>query len=264
MKLRLAITLVMTTSCLSGVESLGPAPDADPAAPDADPAAPDADPAAPDGPPVIIDAQPSTECVALPARSGEATYYDFADGSGNCSFAATPEDLMVGAMNHTDYADSATCGTCAAITGPLGSVEVRIVDQCPECAPGDIDLSPEAFAEIANIVDGRVAISWRQIPCPVTGPTIYKFKDGSNQWWTAVQVRNHRHQVASLEYQSGGNWIDVERLDYNFFVAAAGMGAGPLSFRITDIHGHELVDSGIPELDDAEVSGAGQFPPCAD
>ena len=39
-----------------------------------------------------------------PEHQGEATYYDFADGSGNCSFPATPDDLDVGAMNDTDYA----------------------------------------------------------------------------------------------------------------------------------------------------------------
>ncbi|HTJ80909.1 MAG TPA: expansin EXLX1 family cellulose-binding protein, partial [Polyangiaceae bacterium] len=84
-------------------------------------------------------------------HSGDATYYDFADGSGNCSFPATPDDLMVGAMNHTDYADSAVCGACADVTGPNGTVHIRIVDQCPECPQGNIDLSPEAFAVISPL-----------------------------------------------------------------------------------------------------------------
>ncbi|MEJ7731391.1 MAG: hypothetical protein WKG00_19515 [Polyangiaceae bacterium] len=42
-------------------------------------------------------------CGESPLRTGEATYYDFADGSGNCSFPATPEDLRVAAMNAVDY-----------------------------------------------------------------------------------------------------------------------------------------------------------------
>ena len=46
-------------------------------------------------------------------HTGEATYYD-ATGAGNCGFPATPDDLMVGAMNQTDYAASAVCGACAA------------------------------------------------------------------------------------------------------------------------------------------------------
>src|SRR5688500_431718 len=90
-----------------------------------------------------------TPCAGAEPHEGEATYYDFADGSGNCGFPATPEDLMVAAMNHTDYAGSAACGACVRAVGPNGSVDVRIVDRCPECPAGDIDLSPEAFERIA-------------------------------------------------------------------------------------------------------------------
>ena len=39
-------------------------------------------------------------CADAQRYAGEATYYD-ADGSGNCSFPASPEDLMVAAMNET-------------------------------------------------------------------------------------------------------------------------------------------------------------------
>lgn len=197
-------------------------------------------------------------------HSGEGTYYD-ADGSGACSFPATPDDLMVGAMNLTDYADSAVCGTCLDLTGPSGSVTVRVVDLCPECAPGDVDLSPQAFEQIADLVQGRVAIDWRFVPCDVVGPIRYHFKEGSNQWWSAVQIRNHRHQIASLEYLSGGsNWVDVPRLDYNFFVEASGMGPGPYTFRVTDIYGQVLEDSGIEFVEGGEVEGSAQFPPCAE
>jgi len=83
-----------------------------------------------------------TPCDGAESHTGEATYYTFADGSGNCGSPATPNDLMVGAMNHTDYAGSAACGACARIVGPQGTVDVRIVDRCPECPQGDIDLSP--------------------------------------------------------------------------------------------------------------------------
>lgn len=206
--------------------------------------------------------EPGQPCQGAPSRSGEATYYDFADGSGNCGFPATPDDLRVGAMNHVDYAGSAVCGSCVRIDGPDGSVDVRIVDQCPECPAGDIDLSPEAFALIAPLEAGRVPISWQTIECPVTGPVVYHFKDGSNPYWTAVQIRNHRHAIARFEVQQEGAWVDVPRLDYNYFVRDSGMGEGPLSLRITDVLGNVLEDAGIPLLDDADAAGAGQFPAC--
>lgn len=201
-------------------------------------------------------------CDDASVRSGEATYYDFADGSGNCGFPATPDDLRVAALNHVDYAGSAACGSCVRIEGPDGSVDVRIVDQCPECPAGDIDLSPEAFERIAPLAAGRVPISWQTISCPVQGPVVYHFKDGSNPWWTAVQVRNHRNAIARFEVQQGDAWVEVPRVDYNYFVQDSGMGEGPLSFRITDVRGSVLEDSGIPLLDDGDAPGAAQFEGC--
>lgn len=194
---------------------------------------------------------------------GEATYYTFADGRGNCGFPATPNDLMVGAMNQTDYDGSYACGTCVEITGPDSTIDIRIVDQCPECKPGDIDLSPLAFEKIAARELGRVPISWHVIPCPVTGPIVYHFKDGSNPWWTAVQIRNHRYPVLRLEYlDSNGQFVDIPRTDYNYFVKADGMGPGPYTFRVTDLVGQTLSDSEIGLVEDGNVLGAAQFSLC--
>ncbi|MBI5532342.1 MAG: hypothetical protein HY898_06490 [Deltaproteobacteria bacterium] len=207
----------------------------------------------------------TTPCDGTPKTyTGDATYYDFADGSGNCGFPATPNDLMVGAMNQTDYAGSAACGACAQIQGPDGTITIRVVDRCPECKPGDIDLSPSAFAKIADPALGRVTITWNYVECPVTGNIIYHFKDGSNPWWTAVQIRNHRYAIQSVEYLSGGSYKAIERLEYNYFVEPSGMGDGPYTLRVTDVHGHVLEDSGIPgKLDNADAPGASQFPACA-
>lgn len=196
-------------------------------------------------------------------HEGEGTFYD-ADGSGNCSFPASPDDLMVAAMNETDYAGSAVCGACARVAGPDGEVTVRIVDRCPECAPGDVDLSAESFARIADPVDGRVAISWRFVPCELSGPIAYHFKDGSNPWWAAVQVRNHRHRIDRFEYRADdGSWVEVARANYNYFVEAAGMGPGPYDFRVTDVWGNVLEDTGIPLSPTEEIAGGAQLPACA-
>jgi expansin len=195
---------------------------------------------------------------------GDATYYTFADGSGNCMFDPTPNDLMVGAMNQEDYAGSSVCGECAKVTGPGGDeITIRIVDRCPECAKGDIDLSPQAFEKLAELRLGRIKIQWHRIPCDVSGSIQYHFKDGSNQWWTAVQIRNHRHPIARFEYQKGdGTFVEVNRTDYNYFVEPAGMGPGPYTFRVTDIFGHQLIDSSIPHQENSSVDGADQFPLC--
>ena len=192
-------------------------------------------------------------------HTGDGTYYG-ATGAGNCSFDPSPENLMVAALNHVDYADSALCGAFIEVTGPQGSVIVRVVDQCPECPEGDVDLSQEAFAQIAQLSAGRVPISWQLVSMPLDGPIVYHFKDGSNQWWTAVQIRNHRNPILKLEYFNGSSYQEVPRLSYNYFVQSSGMGPGPYTFRVTDILGNVLVDSSIPHMENGDVSGSGQFP----
>lgn len=195
-----------------------------------------------------------------PIHHGEGTYYD-ADGSGNCSFPPSPENLMVAAMNNSDYNQADYCGAYIQVTGPEGTVVVRIVDRCPECAPGDIDLSLQAFAQIAEVAHGRVPISWQLISYPVEGPIVYQFKDGSNPWWTAVQIRNHRHPISKFEYLSDAGWVELPRQQWNYFLADQGLGDGPFSFRVTDSFGRTLIDHNIPLLDNASAPGSGQFPP---
>lgn len=205
---------------------------------------------------------PGGSCTdAPPEASGEGTYYD-ADGTGNCGFDASPNDLLVAAMNAADYNTAAWCGACLEVTGPMGTVTVRVVDQCPECVHGDLDLSREAFAMIAPLSAGRVPITWHEVACNVSGPIAYHFKDGSNPYWTAIQIRNHRYPIASLEAQDGDSWHAIPRVDYNYFVESAGLGPGPYTLRVTDTRGHVVEDSGIALGDNVTRSGAAQFPAC--
>jgi len=196
-----------------------------------------------------------------PVHQGVATYYN-ATGAGACLFDAAPNDLMVAAMNAPDFNNSAVCGEFVSVSGPKGAVNVRIVDLCPECQSGHLDLSQQAFAKIADLPQGIVPITWQVISPPLAGPIAYHFKDGSNQWWTAVQIRNHRNPIAKFEYlQSPNHWVAVPRMPYNYFVQTnPGMGTGPYTFRVTDSYGNVLSDSGIPAMDNGTVNGSGQFP----
>ncbi|MBN1538190.1 MAG: hypothetical protein JW908_15740 [Anaerolineales bacterium] len=195
-----------------------------------------------------------------PIHQGIATYY-YATGEGACMFDASPGDLMVAAMNAEEYENASYCGAYVHVIGPSGEITVRIVDLCPECKAGHLDLSQQAFAQIAGLPLGRVDITWQVISPVLAGPIAYHFKDGSNQWWTAVQVRNHRNPVAKLEYLRGSEWVNVPRTSYNYFVQTnPGMGTGPYTFRVTDWYGNVLSDSGIPHVEEGTVNGTGQFP----
>ncbi len=196
-----------------------------------------------------------------PIHQGIATYY-YATGEGACSFDASPNDMMVAAMNADEYNNASYCGTYVHVIGSQGEVTVRIVDLCPECKAGHLDLSEEAFAQIDDLPLGRVNITWQLVSPELTGPIAYHFMEASNQWWTAVQIRNHRNPIAKLEYLTGGVWVEVPRTSWNYFVQTEpGMGVGPFTFRVTDWYGHVLTDSGIPHTPGGSVNGAGQFPP---
>jgi expansin len=193
-------------------------------------------------------------------KSGIATYYA-ADGSGNCSFDATPNDLDVVALNPTDYAESAACGSCMLVRGELGDVRVRVVDSCPGCDAGHLDLSEQAFAKIAEKKKGRVQITYQTVACDLTGSVSYHYKEGSSKYWTAIQVRNHRLPVAKVEYARGGAFVEMKRANYNYFIEAAGVGEqqSGLRVRVTAADGQTIEDTLPKILDNELATGASQF-----
>jgi expansin (peptidoglycan-binding protein) len=193
-------------------------------------------------------------------ENGRATYYG-ADGSGNCGYDPSPNDLDVAAMDAAEWNGSAVCGECVAITGPKGSVTVRIVDQCPDCESGHLDLSQEAFAKIADVSAGNVPITWQVVACSPSGPVQYFIKDGSSQYWTAIQVRNSKYAISKLEWKSGaGAYANVNRVDYNYFVVDQGVGPGPYSVRITSSTGAVLEDTMPAVVASSTITGGAQFP----
>lgn len=207
------------------------------------------------------DSQPGPACSAAPdPETGDGTYYD-ADGTGNCSFDADPS-FLVAAMNHTDYGNSEWCGACIEVTGPKGSVTVRVTDQCPGCSKGDLDLSQTAFDMIADHAAGRVSVTWHEVACDVTGPIGYHFKEGDTQYYTALQIRNTRYPIAKVEAMVNGAYQDIPRKDYNYFVPTTGLGKGPFQFRVTDQRGHVVEDTGIELGDNVTRNGATQFQTC--
>ncbi|CAO3572495.1 unnamed protein product [Mortierella alpina] len=109
---------------------------------------------------------------------GEGTYYDpsvrvgtdkFTMGACEFEYINSMQD-MIAALNKPDFgsfprsSNSPACGQCIRVTGPNGSVDVQIVDMCPGCKSGDIDLTPGAFSKVAHIDAGRVRITWERCP----------------------------------------------------------------------------------------------------
>ncbi len=196
-------------------------------------------------------------------KSGVATFYDASGASEwNCSFPVKDGPIDVTALNFPEYAKSASCGACFLVKGPKGSVTVRVVDSCPGCEVGHLDLSAEAFAKIANPVDGKVPITYQGVACEVTGNVSYHFKEGSSKYWTAIQVRNHRLPITKVEYKKNGAFADMPRADYNYFIDTKGVGDQPsgLHVRVTAVDGQTIEDD-LPGTIQADklVPGTAQF-----
>ncbi len=196
-------------------------------------------------------------------HTGEGTFYG-GGYEGGCAMLdpISREDYWIVAMNLEDYNNAQLAGAYIEVTGELGTINMLVTDLLPEGKKGDLDLYTDAFPLIAPVEKGRVPVSWRIIPLDSAenAPVSFKFKEGSSAFWCGVQVRNHRYPVTRLEYlNDDGEFIELPRRQYNFF-ESMDMGAGPFTFRITDIYGQVIIDENIPLVPDGITEGHVQFP----
>ncbi|KAL8706976.1 MAG: hypothetical protein Q9201_000024 [Fulgogasparrea decipioides] len=99
-------------------------------------------------------------------KVGDLTYY--APGLGACGKYNTGNENIC-AISHTVY-DAASngpnpntnplCGHRIRASRGGRSVVVTVVDRCEACKAQDIDLSPGAFQQLAELSEGRVEVSW--------------------------------------------------------------------------------------------------------
>ncbi|KAF9314150.1 hypothetical protein BG003_004495, partial [Podila horticola] len=95
---------------------------------------------------------------ATGSYSGRGTW--FTDSVGSCGTKFTTNDLIV-AMNAPQQGGSnAQCGKTVHIQHGGKSVTAKVVDTCPECASGSLDLSQAAFQSLASLDQGEIDITW--------------------------------------------------------------------------------------------------------
>ncbi|CAF0806090.1 unnamed protein product [Rotaria sp. Silwood1] len=103
---------------------------------------------------------------------GDATYYSVSVGYTACG-TMNSDSEYIAALNAPQFDPytpggnpnrNSLCGKLANVVGPLGSVTVKIVDRCPVCKYGDLDLSEAAFrAAVGDFSIGRARITWKWI-----------------------------------------------------------------------------------------------------
>ena len=189
--------------------------------------------------------------------SGIATHYVLA-GLPNCSYPSPPANDLFVALPPSAYDSAAACGGYLTVSGPDGSVTVQVIDQCPDCATGHIDLSEPAFAELAPLSAGLINVRYQYLADPpLPGPITMEVKSGSSQYWLALLADNTGNPLASVQVEdASGGWISLARASYNYWIAPSGAGVGPFTVRLTDTEGHQITVHNVA-LDPGAVQSTG-------
>ncbi|GAB1527654.1 hypothetical protein RhiTH_010842 [Rhizoctonia solani] len=197
------------------------------------------------------------------SKSSIATTYGGNWPGGMCSFSDYPHVGLNGvALGGAQWFGAAGCGACIKITGASGSVTAMVNDQCPECNNNHLDLDEAYAAKVdANFrAKGIFDIKWEFVPCTVSGNLQFKNKEGTSQWYFAMQVRNSRLPIDTLEVSTnnGASWTKVNREPYNFFTAYSGLGE-VVDVRVTSTTGQQIIQKGIKVSSGSIVQGTQQF-----
>jgi expansin len=191
----------------------------------------------------------SPACAAPPstaAAKGHATHYDLAGPVGSCNFTPPADGLYV-ALGLTQYTKGLPCGSYLDVTGPKGTVRVKVFDSCPECTVGWLDMSRAAWSKIASRSTGWIDITYKAVPnAPTPGPLSITFAKGSSQYWWAILIDNNANPIKSVQAKGpGGGWMTASRTDYNFWIIDRNTGRGPFAIRMTDIYGHTATAANV-------------------
>ncbi|KAI1270354.1 RlpA-like double-psi beta-barrel-protein domain-containing protein-containing protein [Xylariaceae sp. FL1019] len=96
-----------------------------------------------------------TSSIANRSYTGDITYYE--PGLGACGWTNSDSEDVV-ALSTADY--DGNCGKSITITKDGKTASAKVVDKCPSCASGSIDVSSTVFAQLADLSVGRTTVSW--------------------------------------------------------------------------------------------------------
>jgi len=151
------------------------------------------------------------------------------------------EGVYLAGVDSSLNGDGSLCDATARVTTRLGrTILVRIVTTGASRAPGDLDLSPAAYAAIhqddpqGTPADPR-PMTWQLVEAPGTRPMVLQYQTGANPWWTSLWVRNPRLPVAGVEVRPSGaaGFTALRRADDGTWNADRGFGPGAFGLRIT-------------------------------
>ncbi|MFF4120491.1 expansin EXLX1 family cellulose-binding protein [Streptomyces sp. NPDC001714] len=174
---------------------------------------------------------------------GVATVYKAGVGDGACSYGPSG-DMMIAAMNTTDYEASRACGAYVRVhAAPPSRSRSPMSAPCP-VHPANSTSTNRPSPNWPPVSTGRLAITWSLLSPDTAGTISIRYKNGSSPYWCGIQAVGHRNPLARLEVRSGSGWHQLTRTDYNYFLAPDGRGWGG-AIRLTDICGQQLTTNQI-------------------
>ncbi|KAK1988710.1 RlpA-like double-psi beta-barrel-protein domain-containing protein-containing protein [Colletotrichum cereale] len=196
--------------------------------------------------------------------SGRSTFYGGNTSGGKCSFSTyqIPSSLYGTAFSGQVWDSAAHCGACVKVTGPKGnSLVAMIVDECPECNKGHLDLFQNAFTQLGSLSDGIISTSYEFVKCGITSPIKLHNKSGTSAYWFSMQVLNHNEPVSTLEVSTdgGSTWKKTTRQPYNFFENSSGFGTDSVDVRVTGESGKAVIVKNVNVKSDSEHDAASNF-----
>lgn len=229
-----------------------------------------------------IDVNISSELESGQTYQGRATFYDAANpagGKGNSGYDVLSGDALAGitAINNVQWNASEASGAFLEVSGPkqrdgAAPIIVQVSDLLYERADG-LDLSAEAFFEVADPVDGVVDIEYKLISPDDNFVTPYGYSIGqgivvegipeSNPNYGAIRLNNHRNPVESVDLlEDDGSLTPLERGSDNRFVLNTGSAISEAQdLMVTDIFGQQVTlnDINIASGSSADVFTGEQF-----
>jgi len=191
---------------------------------------------------------------------GEATTWDGNWNSGNCLFQEWPKPKGLGAIaiSSNRWNSSESCGACIAVTGPFGTHNGVVSDQCPSCKQDSLDLGPDLWKEVSNGQNpGVLPITWQIVPCNFSTPIELINKDGVSKDWNSIQVAGAEVPIRSLEVRPLNNtsyggrgqnsWIRLtKQSNSNHFQPESGQGLGTVAdVKVVCDNGKQIITKNV-------------------
>ena len=183
---------------------------------------------------------------------------------GKCGFGThngsmDPLYRFPSSINQDSFQNSAQCGICYEIVGPLGVIRTRVEDSCPKDSDtglcnGDMyhfNIIEEGSTYIMGSAN-NANITFRMISCDFEGNIRILTNEKTNQKYLSFVVLDHNIGVSYIKMNENNStiWKNLQRTNENnwvYYDIEKGI-SFPLKLKIYSINGdHVSIDMDTPQ-----------------